>query len=82
MDMFARFDENPAIILQDIKKKKKRYGRTDVKTVYPPQTKFAGGITKILITNSSLIKVKRIAAFCDTFDLHKAIIGLLFSVSS
>ena len=55
--MFARFDENPAMTLQDIKEKK-RYGltnarrthththaRTDnVKTVYPPQTKFAGGI--------------------------------------
>ena len=49
--MFARFDENPAMTLQDIKETK-RYGqtearthaRTDVKTVYPPQTKFAGGI--------------------------------------
>ena len=46
--MFARFDENPAMTLQDIKKKK-RYGRTDGckdsgKTVYPSQTKFAGGI--------------------------------------
>ena len=49
MNMFARFDENPAMILQDIKETK-RYGRTDgcmdahtdnVKTVYPPQTKFA-----------------------------------------
>ena len=44
--MFARFDENPAMTLQDIKKTK-RYGRTDawtdnVKTVYPSQTKFAG----------------------------------------
>ena len=30
--------------LEDIKETK-RYGRTDnVKTVYPPQTKFAGGI--------------------------------------
>ena len=28
--MFARFDENPAMILQDIKKK--RYGRTDGRT--------------------------------------------------
>ena len=27
MNMFARFDENPAMTLQDIKKKK-RYGRT------------------------------------------------------
>ena len=46
--MFARFDENPAMTLQDIKETK-CYGRTDartdnVKTVYPPQTKFAGGI--------------------------------------
>ena len=45
--MFARFDENPAMTLQDIKETKS-YGRTDartdnVKTVYPPQTKFAGG---------------------------------------
>ena len=56
MNMFARFDENPAMNLQDIKERK-RYGRTDgqthgrtdtrtdnVKTVYPLQTKFAGGI--------------------------------------
>ena len=43
--------------LQDIKETK-RYGRTqgrtsvqtDVKTVYPPQTKFAGGITKVFST--------------------------------
>ena len=42
--MFARFDENPAMTLRVIKETK-RYGRTDnVKTVYPPQTKFAGGI--------------------------------------
>ena len=48
MNMFARFDENPAMTLEDIKETK-RYGRTDartdnVKTVYPPQTKFEGGI--------------------------------------
>ena len=48
MNMFARFDENPAKTLQDIEETK-RYGRPDartdnVKTVYPPQTKFAGGI--------------------------------------
>ena len=48
MNMFARFDENPAMTLQDIRETK-RYGQTDartdnVKTVYPPQTKFAGGI--------------------------------------
>ena len=50
MNMFARFDENPAMTLKDIKETK-RYGRMDahtdahthtdnVKTVYPPQTKF------------------------------------------
>ena len=54
--MFARFDENPAMTLRVIKETK-RYGRTDrrtdartdgrtdnVKTVYPLQTNFAGGI--------------------------------------
>ena len=52
MNMFARFDENPAMTLQDIKEIKRygrTYGRTDtqrdnVKIVNPPQTKFAGGI--------------------------------------
>ena len=52
MNMFERFDENPAMTLRVIKETK-RYGRTDarthgqmdnVKTVYPLQTKFAGGI--------------------------------------
>ena len=47
MNMFARFDENPAMTLRVIKETK-HYGRTDgrtdnVKTVYPLQTKFAGG---------------------------------------
>ena len=31
MNMFARFDENPAMTLQDIKETK-RYGRTDGRT--------------------------------------------------
>ena len=49
MNMFARFDENQAMTLRVIKETK-RYGRKDgrtdnVKTVYPLQTKFAGGIT-------------------------------------
>ena len=49
MNVFARFDENPAVTLRVIKETK-RYGRTDnVKTVYPPQTKFAGGINITLI---------------------------------
>ena len=50
--MFARIDDNPAMTLQDIKKKNvidgqrhtQTHGRTDnMKTVYPPQTKFVGG---------------------------------------
>ena len=57
MNMLARFDENPAMTLRVIKETK-RYGRTDgctdgrtdnVKTVYPLQTKFAGGITRCVI---------------------------------
>ena len=51
--MFARFDENPAMTLQDIKETK-CYGRmhaprttNKVKTVYPPVTKLAGGIKNI-----------------------------------
>ena len=43
--MFAKFDEIPAMLLQDIRKKKtlQMHGHTDkVKTVYPPHTKFAG----------------------------------------
>ena len=56
MNMFARFDENPAMTLRVIKETK-RYGQTDgrtqgrtdnVKTVYPLQTKFAGGIIRSL----------------------------------
>ena len=42
MDMFARFDENPAMTLQDIKETKCYRRKDNVKTVYPPQTKFAG----------------------------------------
>ena len=58
MNMFARFDENPAMTLRVIKETK-RYGRTDGQREnsipptnkvcrgykYPLQTKFAGGIT-------------------------------------
>ena len=62
MNMFARFDENPAMTLEDIKETK-RYERTDgctdartdsVKTVYPLQTKFAGGIPSMHIYKSPI----------------------------
>ena len=59
MNMFARFNENQAMTLQDIKETK-RYGRTDgrtdnVKTVYLLQTKFAGGIIKPAVSDWSTI---------------------------
>ena len=48
MIMFARFDENPAVTLQDIKETKRyvrTHGRThgQRETVYPPLTKGGGG---------------------------------------
>ena len=65
--MYARFDENPAMTFQDIKETK-RYGRKDgrtdartdrrtdnMKTVYPPQTKFAGGIIITILRKSFLL---------------------------
>ena len=77
MNMFARFYENPAMTLQDIKKTK-RYGQTDgrththtrtdnVKTVYPPQTKFAGGITILywLVLYLQCLVLQKIVEFKD-----------------
>ena len=70
--MFARFNKNPAVILQDIKETK-RYGRTDgrthgrtdgrtdnVKTVYPLQTKFAGGIINLTYNQRQLLECQQI----------------------
>ena len=51
MNMFARFDENPAMNLQDIKETK-RYGRTHGRTdgqrenSIPPTNKVCGGYSK------------------------------------
>ena len=49
MNMFARFNENPALTLQDIKETK-RYGWTDARTderqrenIIPPTNKVCGG---------------------------------------
>ena len=71
--MFARFEENPAMNLQDIKETK-HYRRThaltdNMKTVYQPQTKFAGDtcilIIDIYISISILISQ---LFFIDTVD--------------
>ena len=72
--MFARFDENPAMTLRVIKETKRygrtdgrmdaqTDGRTDartdnVKTVYPLQTKFAGGIIKLVFQSGILFTTK------------------------
>ena len=52
MNMFARFDENPAMTLQVINKQNVTDGRTDarmdnVKTVYPTTNKVFGGYKTI-----------------------------------
>ena len=52
MNMFARFDENPAMTLQDIKETK-RYGRTHGRThgqrenSIPTTNKVCGGYRKV-----------------------------------
>ena len=80
--MYARFDENPAMTLQDIKKQNvtdgSTHGRThththtdNVKTVYPsqtlypPQTKFAGGI--IITTRFKQARLCKIQGFFKDF---------------
>ena len=52
MNMFARFDENPAMTLQNIKETK-RYGRTDGRTQHensiPTTNKVCGGYNYKLV---------------------------------
>ena len=84
MNMFARFDENPAMTLQDIKETKcygrtdaRMHGRTDnVKTVYPPQTKFVGGIMKVLEWSQHFSHYKSMGIFPDAQGqlTHKSLV--------
>ena len=72
MNMFARFNENPAMTLQDIKETK-HYGQTDnVKTVYPLQTKFAGGIIILaILVRISIFRAKNInVSFSINFNIY------------
>ena len=68
--MLARFDENPAMTRQVIKETK-RYGRThartdNMKTVYPLQTKFAGGIIMVLyLVQHMLHQIKALQFYTD-----------------
>ena len=69
MNMFARFDENPAVTLRVIKETK-RYGRTDGRTdartdgrtdgqrenSIPPTNKVCGGYKYLVHLNSALQK--------------------------
>ena len=63
MNVFAKFDEIPSMILQDIKETKRyghtvgrSFGRTDnVKTVYPPTNIVCGGLN---IHKTSLVMFK------------------------
>ena len=61
MNMFAKFDENPAMTLQDIKKTK-RYGRTDASTdgqrenSIPTTNKVCGGYNKQNTKINSIIQ--------------------------
>ena len=54
MNMFARFDENPAMTLRVIKETK-RYGRTDTRTdgqrenSIPPTKKVCGGYNEVTV---------------------------------
>ena len=63
MNVFAKFDEIPSMILEVIKETK-RYGHTDGRTTWKqytlPQTQFAGGIIKSFLirhTKSSYLYV-------------------------
>ena len=74
MNMFARFDENPAMTLRVIKETK-RYGRTDGRTdgrenSIPPTNKVCGGYKKRLSLNAD---VKSIAE-CSKGE-HSAILS-------
>ena len=55
MNVFAKIDEIPSMTLQDIKETKhhghtfgRSFGRTDVKTVYPPTNTVCGGYNNLL----------------------------------
>ena len=71
MNMFARFDENPAMTLRVIKETK-RYGRTDARTdgrtdgqrenSIPPTNKVCGGNNNNynrLVNYFSMLKIRR-----------------------
>ena len=83
--MFARFDENPGMTLRVIKETK-RYGRTDVrtdnvKTVYPLQTKFAGGIKRVNYSHIWVLMKGGKLVIHSGKKQKKTIVGILTFIS-
>ena len=80
MNMFARFDENPAMTLQDIKETKVTDGcthaQTDVKTVYPPQSLRGGGGVII----SKKISLSHILDCLQYIDCHHMVYHFFFQM--
>ena len=72
MNMFARFDENPAMTLRVIKETK-RYGRTDGRTdgqrenSIPPTNKVCGGYNKTCFSKWYII-YDQIVSIIDQFQ--------------
>ena len=72
MNMFARFNENPAMTLQDIKETK-RYGRTDGRTdrqrenSIPPTNKVCGGYKYIWAHENTCLKADVTKLACTPF---------------
>ena len=76
MNMFARFDENPAMNLQDIKETK-HYGRThgQRENSIPPTNKVCGGYNYFLIHH---FKLKIWVSHCDgSFEYPQHLICLI-----
>ena len=74
MNMFARFDENPAMTHQDIKETK-RYGRTHARThgqrenSIPTTNKVCGGYKKKMNAPQN-IRRNRVTTGFSIFDIH------------
>ena len=79
MNMFARFDENPSMTLQDIKKTK-RYGWTDARTEahthgqrensIPTTNKVCGGYKKLSEEDKSTLARRVISTYRGFSALH------------
>ena len=77
MNMFARFDENPAMTLRVIKETK-RYGRTDPReNSIPPTNKVCRGYNKLAIRLRVFFGPRREKTCLRSFQLGHAQTNLL-----